>query len=308
METIEKEHAIETRNIYEKQHARIAGDTQALKRIKGLYEENFFGLDPAWFAGKEVLDVGCGNIGALIARLHELNAKKIVGIDIEDNWIDKLKASLTGQKVDLNKVELKQGDHLDIPYENNQFDMVFSNGILIHLESLDHIKAGFKEAARVCKKDGYFYASFGPCGGLIQGAIFPAIRKHYRENPEFKAFIDNIQPKLIHQGIEKICQDAKQFADQDLNLNFLVSLFGEDFCVFLQNYIQAPTWLSNECTPEFVENLFKENGFKNVRRLHKYCKREDIRKFFAPLHYDINYPLSKILYGEGYVQYIGQKL
>jgi hypothetical protein len=85
------------------------------------------------------------------------------------------------------------------------------------------------------------------------------------------------------------------------------SLFGMDYCVFLQNFIQAPTWFSNECTPEFVESLYSRAGFVNVRRLKSFVKRSDIRKFFAPLHYDRDYDISKILYGQGYVQYIGEK-
>lgn len=296
-----------TRKIYEKQHERISADARAMDRIAGLYKENTFNLDPRWFRGKEALDAGCGNVGALIARLAGLKVKKVHGIDIGSRWIPKMRKSLGRRKVPPSRFDLRPGSVLAIPFPDERFDFVAINGVLIHLESIPDIMKGFSEGARVCKTGGFFFSSYGPCEGLIQGAIFPAIRRYYRENREFKKFIDGINPAVIHQAIEKICADAAKYAGERFDKAFLKGLFGEDFCVFLQNYIQAPSWLSNECTPEFVEELYKAHGFKSVRRLNHYARRTDVRKFFAPLHFDRDYPMSRILYGRGYVQYVGQK-
>ena len=142
----------------------------------------------------------------------------------------------------------------------------------------------------------------------MEGAIMPAVRQYYRKNPDFKAFIDNIRPQVIHAAIDKICADAKKHTGDNLDGNSLKSLFGEDFCVFLQNFIQPPAFWSNECTPDFVEGLYKKHGFSEITRLNEYVRRNDVRKLFAPLHYDRNYSLSKILYGEGYVKYIAKKI
>ena len=43
-------------------------------------------------------------------------------------------------------------------------------------------------------------------------------------------------------------------------------MFSEDFCVFLHNHIQAPYWLTNECTKEFIK-MYKANGFTNIKRI-----------------------------------------
>ncbi|MBI5625556.1 MAG: hypothetical protein HY924_17395 [Elusimicrobia bacterium] len=57
-------------------------------------------------------------------------------------------------------------------------------------------------------------------------------------------------------------------------------------------------------------------AFSRIRRMYDkktlglpetWFKGKDVRKFFAPLHYDRDSKLSKILYGEGYVQYVGRK-
>ncbi len=303
----QSQHHRKTRRIYEKQHARICADADARQRIDGMYESATMGLPREWFKGKDALDAGCGNIGSLIRRLSRLGAERVYGIDVGNGWIEKLQASLKRAGVPSRCFELRPGSILDIPFPTGRFDFVAINGVLIHLRNTAEILHGFREGARVCKSGGYYFTSYGPCGGLIQGTIFPAIRERYRQDAKFKNFIDGIHPKVIHKAIDRIVSLAKERTGEDLRAGFLKSLFGEDFCVFLQNYIQAPVWLSNECTPEFVEEMYKANGFTEITRLNSFVKRKDVRKFFAPLHFDRDEPLSQILYGKGYVQFIGRK-
>jgi ubiquinone/menaquinone biosynthesis C-methylase UbiE len=296
-----------TRDIYQKQHERISGDTQAQGRIDGMYSSESFGVDATWFEGKSAVDIGCGNIGALLARFKALGVSRITGIDIGTEWIESLRGALAGRGLNPSTFELRTGSVTEVPYPDATFDFVAINGVLIHLENMQAVRKGFEEGARVTAPGGYLFTSWGPCGGLMQGVIMPAVRAHYRKDDAFKAFIDNISPQAFQRVIGKVVGDHLRYTGEDLNAEFLNSLFGEDFCVFLQNFIQAPTWLSNECTPEYVEGLYAELGFVNVRRLGKFIRRTDIRKFFAPLHHDIHYDVSKILYGDGYVQYIGTR-
>jgi hypothetical protein len=300
-------HAEKTREIYQAQHELISADVDAFNRINQMYDSTTFGLEADWFKGKTALDAGCGNIGSLIIKLHKLGAAVVTGADISDEWIGSLRENLTREGLPPEAYDLKSGNILDLPFPDESFDFVAINGVLIHLESMSDVEKGFGQGAAKTKVGGYYYTSYGPCGGVMQGVIMPALRAHYRSDAAFKGLIDNIAPDTIHQTIDKIVRDAKQHADQTLDGEFLKSLFGWDYCVFLQNFIQAPTWWSNECTPQYVEKLYADNGFVNVRRLGSYTKRKDIRKYFAPLHYDREHPISKILYGDGYVQYIGQK-
>lgn len=302
------DHAIKTRDIYQAQHELISADVDAFDRINGMYDSTTFGLDADWFKGKTALDAGCGNIGSLIIKLHRLGAAMVTGADIGTEWIAPLAENLGKEGLPESAYTLKAGNILDLPFPDDSFDFVAINGVLIHLETMDDIVKGFHNGASKTKSGGYYYTSYGPCGGVMQGVIMPALRAHYRSDDGFKALIDNISPDTIHATIDKIVADAKTHAGQDLDGDFLKGLFGWDYCVFLQNFIQAPTWWSNECTPEFVEGLYRDAGFENVRRLGSYTKRKDIRRYFAPLHYDRQHPISRILYGEGYVQYIGQKI
>jgi len=296
-----------TRVVYEKQHDRIAKDDDAFNRISGLYSASGFNLKPKWFKNKKALDAGCGNFGALMVKLAQLGVSKVYGIDLGYSWIKKLKLSLTRHKIKPSQYELKSGSVLNIPYKNGYFDFVSINGVLTHLANMSEIIRGFSEGARVCKKGGYYHTSYGPCRGVVIGVIFPALQKYYRENKEFKDFIDNLNPGQIHKTINKICSDLKKFNNETNDAESMKSMFGEDFCVFLQNYIQRPTDFSNECTPELVEELYRIHGFKEITRINKYVKRSDIRKYFAPLHYDRDFFMSKILYGKGFVEYIAKK-
>lgn len=293
-----------TRRIYEAQHREISADPETFQRIVGQYDGTTFGIDPDWFKGKTALDAGCGNIGAMIRKLHSLGVAQIIGCDIGEGWIGPLSANLADLEC---RVDLLHGDVLALPFEDESFDFVSVNGVLVQLETMDHVRRGFAEGARVTKPGGYYFTSYGPCGGVMQGVIMPALREHYRRDSEFRMLIDTIRPDTIHAVIDKVVEDARSYGGQSLDADFLKSLFGWDYCVFLRNFIQSPTCWTNECTPAGVESWYGEEGFGEVRRLETYCVRSDIRKFFAPLHYDREHWMSRILYGEGYVQYIGHK-
>jgi ubiquinone/menaquinone biosynthesis C-methylase UbiE len=299
-------HDEETRAIYQKQHERISGNQEAFDRIAGMYKKNAMGMSEEWFKNKRAIDIGCGNVGAMILRLLQLGVDKCAAVDIGSEWIEPLSANIAKAGYGRERVELKAGSVTQVPYPEQSFDFVSVNGVLIHLEDMDQIEAGFMDAARVTAKNGVLYTSWGPCGGVMQGVIFPALRSHYRVNQEFKKFIDELRPDQIYSIIDKCTLDSKNLGGEILDESYLKSLFGEDFCVFLQNFIQAPTWWSNECTPEYVEGLYKKANFDNVRRISSFTRRTDIRKYFAPLHYDREFWFSKLMYGFGYVQYVGE--
>lgn len=296
-----------TRKVYEAQHKRITKDNSAFNRNLAMYEKDL-GVEIDWLKGKKVLDAGCGNIGSLAITMLLANCKEVHCCDVGEDWIEPLK-KVVKENVSENFEALitRTGNLLELPYEKEIFDYTSVNGVLIHMNNMDEVKYGFKEAARVTKQDGYLFTSWGPCKGLIQGEIFPAIRNYYRTNEQFREFIDNLSADFLHKAIDRICDISIENGGDDLNRDFLKNLFGEDFSMFMHNFVQAPTWLSNECTPEYVEELYEINGFRNIKRITKFIKRTDIRKYFAPIHYDTESTLSKVLYGEGYPIYIAQK-
>ena len=296
-----------TRKIYLKQHKRISKNKSAFDRIYGIYSDQSYGLGDKWFKNKISLDAGCGNFGALTLRLSKLGCKKIYACDLGKKWIKPMKNSLIKRGVKLDNIEFNAGDILKLKYKKNFFDFVAVNGVLPHLRNKKEIQKGFSEGAKVCKKGGYYFTSFGVSGGLIQAVILPAIRNHYKLNKKFRQFIDNISAKEINKILRFIIKVNRKNKGPTINYNFLKNLFGEDFCVFLHNHIQAPYWLTNECSKEFINAMYKKNGFTDIRRIKRFVKRNDIRKFFAPLHFERENQISQLLYGQGYMQFIGKK-
>ena len=296
-----------TRSLYLKQHKRISKNKKAFNRIYGIYSDQNYNLGDDWFRDKIALDAGCGNFGALTVRLSKLNCKKIYACDLGKKWISPMKKSLIERGINLNNVKMDPGNILKLNYKKNYFDFVAVNGVLPHLKNKNEIKKGFAEGAKVCKKGGYYFTSFGVSGGLVQSVILPAVRKHYQSNKDFRKFIDNLNFKEIDKIIKFIIQVSKKNKGPNINYNFLKSMLSEDFCVFLHNHIQAPYWLTNECSNEFIVSMYKKNGFSNIKRIKKFVNRTDVRKFFAPLHYERESQISKMLYGQGYMQFIAKK-
>ena len=177
--------------------------------------------------------------------------------------------------------------------------------IYAKVNNYNEVETAFSELSRVTKPEGYLYTVFGVVGGLFEDAIFPALRKHYRENDDFKEFIDKAAPEDIHQTIELIMKGMKKHSGEEINLEFLKDLFDVDFCVFLQNFTQVPIRLSID--EEFIRKLYSNNGLKKVQRLQRYVRRKNIRKFFAPLHYEVEHHISKLLYGSVNLEFIGSK-
>jgi ubiquinone/menaquinone biosynthesis C-methylase UbiE len=101
-----------------------------------------FTLDYEFFAGKSVLEVGCGPAG-IIFQLH--NTKSRVGLepmDLKDLIID-------GKKISI----VKKGIGEEMPFENESFDVVLSFNALDH--SVNPVKV-IQEIQRVLRKDGDF--------------------------------------------------------------------------------------------------------------------------------------------------------
>ena len=296
-----------TRKIYESQHDLYTEDKDSFQRLYDMYENSSLPIQKDWFKDKIALDGGCGNAGPFVLWLFNQGIKNVYGIDIGSEWIEKLYLSFEKRGIDKSRLKLKSGNILKIPYNDNFFDFVTINGVLIHLNNVDEIKTAFMEGARVLKSGGYYYTVYGSCGGAFTDAIFPALQKYYKDNKYFKELIDNISPNKIHDIIDYITKEHSNQTGEILDSDPLKKLFGIDYCVFLQNYIKRPTDFSSHCTPEFVESLYKENGFHSVIRHNYFVKRNDIRKYVAPLHYNKEMLISKALYGRGGVQYLGIK-
>lgn len=297
------DHAVETRKKYHAQHERVAADDAAMKRFIGMFSHDYFGLDEKFFSKARVLDAGCGSTGKLLIALHRLGSRDIHGFDIGTDFEKTTKGSLEKYGVPADHYSLKSGSVLDIPYQDAEFDLTNCHGVLVHLNDKNESERAMKELGRVTKRGGYLYTVFGCVGGFYENCLFPAARAYYRSDEGFKRFIDNIEPKNFHEVLEIIERKL------GFDLSFLKSQIDVDFVVLFQNVLQTPVRI--QITEEEIRKWYKDNGFKEPRRLSRYVERKNIRQFTAPLHENAQqedaHPMVKMMFGSGNLEFIAQK-
>lgn len=104
-------------------------------------------LDQIDFQGKRVLEIGLGQ-GA--------DAEQIIkrggiysGVDLTVESVERVKMRFNLRNLPFS--EVKQGSALELPFADNEFDIVFSHGVLHHIPEIGKAQT---EIARVLKPDG----------------------------------------------------------------------------------------------------------------------------------------------------------
>lgn len=155
--------------------------------------------------GKRLLDLGCGT--GFILELAQPYFEEIWGVDITPEMLkvaeEKFKAK--GYK----NIHLKLGSTDELSFKDNSFDCVTAYSFLHHIPTLEPT---LKEAYRVLKKDGIFYADLDP-----NFYFWEAIKKAAKEENvsdllkiDIKAICDMTSG---YQKIEDIDMDALRGAE-----------------------------------------------------------------------------------------------
>jgi len=117
---------------------------------------------------KRILDVGCGS-GMVTKDIANLTSGKVIALDGSKDMINVAKDVLKSYK----NVELKVGDAEEIPFDDNTFDIVTCNLVLMWAK---HPQEVVNEMARVVKVGGIVLASLEPdYGGKLHFPEHPKI-------------------------------------------------------------------------------------------------------------------------------------
>ena len=97
--------------------------------------------------GKKILDAGCwaGNYCKILADMEA----EVFGIDISPRMID-----LAKEQCKDNKIDFRVSDIENLPFDDNEFDIVISAFSLLYKKDL---RSSLREFKRVLKKDGEAY-------------------------------------------------------------------------------------------------------------------------------------------------------
>lgn len=119
----------------------------------------------AFTAGARVLDVGCG-IGGPSRQLARACGCKVTGLDLTMEYCRT--ASMLAARTGLDHVvDYRQGDALDMPFEDQSFDGVWTQHVTMNIPDKDTL---FRECRRVLRPGGrialYELLAHGNGGGL----------------------------------------------------------------------------------------------------------------------------------------------
>jgi pseudaminic acid biosynthesis-associated methylase len=102
---------------------------------------------------RNILEVGC-NIGNQLALLKNQGYADLTGLEIN------YEAATVAQKR-LPQAKIIEGSAFALPFSDNQFDLVFTSGVLIHIHP-DDLKTMMSEMVRVTKKYLWGFEYYAP--------------------------------------------------------------------------------------------------------------------------------------------------
>lgn len=147
----------------EKSNAKTEQVAEMFDNISGKYDflNHFFslGIDKIWrrkvrnivkeIPHHQILDVATGT-GDLAIALSKLEGSNIIGVDIANKMLDVGRIKVLKQKLE-GKVDLRNGDSLNLPFEDNKFDVVT---VAFGVRNFENIGKGLSEISRVLNKNG----------------------------------------------------------------------------------------------------------------------------------------------------------
>lgn len=302
---------VDTKNIYIKQHKNYSVDKSIFKRhLAAAQDLKTYDLPLEFFGNIHVLDAGCGNTGYFQVAMKNLGALKVTCLDIGSEWIPELLSVLSEHSLDSNFAECIPGSTTQLPFPDNTFDLTCSNGVLMHLETVESAEIALKELIRVTRPGGYVYSHIGiDKPGIVDRYIVPSLRQAYQDDLDFKQFIDGLDPKEVVDDLLNIYQSASvhdpRVSQVAPSLEKLITL---DTTTFWQNMLQVPIQQGPLLSQEWGINTMNRYGLTSIKRPPgTYWLRNDFRAYLAPLHYFLESHIASLFYGNGHVKLIGYK-
>jgi len=180
---------------------------------------------------KRILMLGCGT-GDESELLLKYNPQRIVGIDIS-------KKSIEIAKKYYPSCEFYNANMLDLPFQNNEFDFVYSSLAITHVEDKDKL---FKEIYRVLDKNGELLFSVGHPMRFanrkvkINNDLYNVIG--FESGSDGKGIIGNYMSytKQINvfpnnEVLEEFIAPPSYYFEKLLNNGFMVENFKESRCI-----------------------------------------------------------------------------
>ncbi len=104
-------------------------------------------------AGDKILEIGFGTGHALIEMAHSAGQDgKVYGVDLSSGMVKRAHTNMIRAGLS-NRVALKMGNAVNLPYKNNAFDAVFMS-FTLEVFNISEISTVLEEVKRVLKHEG----------------------------------------------------------------------------------------------------------------------------------------------------------
>jgi ubiquinone/menaquinone biosynthesis C-methylase UbiE len=187
------------------------------------------GISTEVFKGKRCLDAGCGG-GRGSILMAQCGAREVVGVDFSATNINSCRKRAEQKR--FSNLHFYQHSLMELPFENESFDIVWCNGVLMH--TIDPDK-GLQEISRVLKKGGHIWLYVYGSGGI------------------YWYMVDWVR-KILRDIDVKDC--IYQLRVMEMPIRRIAEWIDDWFAGYLRRYT------NNE-----VENRLKELGFTKTERL-----------------------------------------
>lgn len=141
------------------------------------------------------IELGSGSGTYAIELL--MNKRNCIASDFSESALELIK--IKGRKLYNTDVPTQLVDIYNIPYPENTFDLIFSDGLIEHLDIL----RALKETKRALKPNGWMVAKI-PSGSLLYKIVFNLLSPI--ENRPYEAWLSKKEwrGKLIEAGFQKV--------------------------------------------------------------------------------------------------------
>ncbi len=160
-------------------------------------------FSPALGKEDKIIEVGCG-AGGLCRKLAQMVTEgEVVGIDISEGYIEKLKRSMERDEAAPKNLAFRLGSAENIPYPDNYFDHAVCSA---SFSFWSEPEKGLKEIGRVLKPGGKLYIADGYKEGpawVTVGAriftLFSPYKMNIYSSQEFREFLQRAGFTVVYQ-------------------------------------------------------------------------------------------------------------
>ncbi len=235
------------------------------------YQELYSGEE--MFAGKDVLDMGCGAAGKSLYYIS-LGARSVTGVDIVEHYAEEANA-FAAQLGYADKFTFVCASATELPFADNSFDVIIMNDFMEHVADPE---AALAEALRLLKPGGGIFINFPPyyhpSGAHMSDVInLPWAHLFFSERALLAAYRDLV--KDLPDGEERIA------------LRIHTDANGREYLGYI-----------NKMTLKKFHRILERLGITP-----QYYKELPLRRYFAPL---AHLPLFKEMFVKMAVCVIGK--